>query len=356
MILPLFPNPHAVINVDGVDYKEWTSVSVRLAIDDPPPGTFTFTCSEQEPMEDTWAAMRIAPTEHCTISLDGEQVISGEVLTRQVYYDANQHSVQIQGADQSTRAWTMPAVSNNHEFLKQDTASIAKSLGGKIGVPVTGQGGSQKFDRASVTPGETMGEMLEKLCRNSGTHYMATPDGQLKLFQGLIGGGPTVVEGINILTAREIIHSNLGSQGNTALNQGIGGDDKNYAEENTRNATSQSSDQTGTNVAGSLKRVLGEMPLLNQAMAQARAGHESNAADANLIYVTITVLGWRTGNGSGSLWQPGMAVVVNSPMLILNGTVLGLKAVTFTQDDTGVTQSSLELVNPNAFGKGEAGL
>src|SRR5262252_4649976 len=49
---------HAVIVINGQEYWEWESVHVRLSIRDNPPRIARFTCSEQEPMGQSWAAMR----------------------------------------------------------------------------------------------------------------------------------------------------------------------------------------------------------------------------------------------------------------------------------------------------------
>src|SRR5215831_18510674 len=124
----------AVIVVDGIVYYEWTSVSVRLSCDEMPPYTFTFTCSEQEPLGNVMAALRIRPPHKCLIFLDGFQVINGFVNTRQVYYDATQHTVQIQGQDWSGRAGSSPAASQTGEFKNKDVSGIAKSVLGNIGV------------------------------------------------------------------------------------------------------------------------------------------------------------------------------------------------------------------------------
>src|SRR5215471_2453156 len=86
----------AVVLINDETYYEWESVQVHLTIGDPP-STFQLTVSEQEPWPEDWAFLRIRPGDDCAVYLDGELVITGWVITRQVYYDANQRSVQIQG-------------------------------------------------------------------------------------------------------------------------------------------------------------------------------------------------------------------------------------------------------------------
>ena len=86
---------------------------------------------------------------------------------------------------------------------------------------------------------------------------------------------------------------------------------------------------------------------------QDRSKFESGLADTVQIWVTCTLLTWqRSGKmpPAGGLWSPGDRVTVMSPMLVMYGRTLKLKAVTFTQDNSSGTRSTIELVNALALG------
>jgi prophage tail gpP-like protein len=73
-----------------------------------------------------------------------------------------------------------------------------------------------------------------------------------------------------------------------------------------------------------------------------RARIEANVNDSLKISVTIVHLGFQ--RPSGGLWQPGQIAYVHSPMLIMDRQLL-LKAVTYSQDSSGGSTATLELVN-----------
>src|SRR6516164_4228806 len=105
----------AVVVIDGSEYFEWESVSVRAALFENT-RTFRFTASEKTPAPKSWAAMRIVPGQKCQVFLDGYEAVNGEVVTRQVFYDANQHTVEIQGQGLAGRMADASVVSQTGEF------------------------------------------------------------------------------------------------------------------------------------------------------------------------------------------------------------------------------------------------
>src|SRR5262245_60854792 len=98
--MPQWPKPTelAILTVQGQNYQDWESVTVRHAKYEAPFYTFRFTCSEGMPLVKHLAKLQIKPGDYCTISLAGQLAFNGLVSTRQVYYDANRHYIEIQGA------------------------------------------------------------------------------------------------------------------------------------------------------------------------------------------------------------------------------------------------------------------
>jgi prophage tail gpP-like protein len=346
----------AVIVVAGQIYYEWVTVQVRLSINEQPPYKFTFTNSEQEPYGPN-SAFRIRPPDDCMIFMDGIKVIDGFVTERQVYYDATQHTVQIQGVGKPGKLSNAPAASKTGEFKNIDIMGLAKALAGKAGVNVSGEGAAGgKFDRAMVQPGESAWEMIEKFARSAGKYMTENANGDLVLTDGSMGGrGASLVEGYNIVSGRERIYTMMQSQGQQVAGQGPGSDTASMGEVAQRFIEQVTQSVAGGGGGGAkentLSRSLSEIPAFAMDLLKKRAQHEDSISDNLMIYVTIVVVGWR--NEGGGLWLPGDYVHVDSPMLIMNRT-LRIKAVTFSQDDHGGTRSTIELVNKLGQGQQQA--
>jgi hypothetical protein len=193
-----------------------------------------------------------------------------------------------------------------------------------------------------------------------------TAQGNIKL--GVAMGGASVVEGWNIIDGREVIHSLVATGGSsvpggqapgagegtdyTTVGQKPGSDDEWGGKANQVNAEKPAL-TTEFNAPNNPKVGLMEIPAFMQKMAENRSMMEAMSSDTLQIWVNVTLLTWqRSGKAppAGGLWEPGDMVIVNSPMLILEGETLRLKAVTWTQDNTTGTRSAIELVNDKAMG------
>jgi prophage tail gpP-like protein len=360
----------AVLEIDGAQYYEWESVSVRAALFENT-RTFRFTASEKE-VPPSRSAMRIRPGQKCTVLLDGFEAVNGEVVTRQVYFDANQHVVEIQGQGKSGRMRDASVVSQSGEFNNVGLDQLLKTLAKPFGVGVEGVAQSfDKFKRVSVTPGESPWELGERHSRAANTVLSETPQGNIQM--GILSSGEgtgTVIEGWNILEGREVIHSLVAVGGGaapggvapsssgegsdfTTLAQKPGNDDEYGTKANQINSEKPALGPTDFN-QGNLPKVNPmEIPASGQQMAGNRSIMDAMHSATLQIWVNVTLLGWQR-NGkvppSGGLWYQGDMVTVNSPMLILMGEPLRLKAVTWSQDNTQGTRSHLELVNELALG------
>jgi prophage tail gpP-like protein len=341
----------AVVIVNGELYYEWETVSVKLAILENPPYTFRLTVSEQEPWPADFSFLRIRPPFSCVVYLDGFQVIDGIVITRQVYYDSNQHTIEIQGAGNSAVLSKNNFPSQTGEFKNQNLEQIAKAGASPFGVNVSSEGNvpQDKFPRVGIQPGERVYDTVERLARAVGAVLTSNPAGDLVLMGiGGGGGGSTLIEGKNILTAHEIVHSQAAATNFRAISQKNANDDEWGAKVTHDLHTQQGGGQFSP--GGSEQTTLSEHPAIGLDQLAKRARMEGNVSDWNQIYVTIETLGWQVPGG-GRLWRPSTTemVTVDAPMLILNNHPLYLKAVTFTQSNDGGTRSSLELVNATAL-------
>lgn len=346
---------NCVVYIDGQEYFEWESVSVKLSSHGKPRASCRLTVSEQEPWPENFAFLRIMPPDKCAVYLDGFQVFRGLVVTRQVYYDANQHTVEIQCLGWSEILDHGAFVSKTGEFKGQDGLSIIRAAAAPYGVGVQTEGDipKDKFPRFSVQPGERAGEGIEKIARQLGVWLSSNPSGELVLLgKGAFAWvGDDLVEGVNIRTGHEIIHSFVAAATSMSTSQ-KGGNDSEWGAAITHQLQSE---EKGGQFSPEFmpQRVLSELPSAGVDMLKKRAGMEKDANDQDQIWVTITHLGWlRPSNDS--LWIPGQTVIIDAPMLVLHNHKLTLRTVTFSRDNQQGTIATLECSNQAAFSQ-EAG-
>jgi prophage tail gpP-like protein len=181
----------------------------------------------------------------------------------------------------------------------------------------------------------------------------SNPAGELVLLGsgGFAWVGNDLVEGVNIRTGHEIIHSIIAANSYMATSQ-KGGTDQEWGPKTTHQL--QSKEQGGQFSPGFMpQQVLSELPSAGVDMLKKRTGMEKDANDMDQIWVTITHLGWlRPSNDS--LWVPGQTVTIDAPMLVLRNHPLVLRTVTFSRDNQQGTIATLELSNQAAFSQ-EAG-
>ena len=358
----------AVVDVEGTLYYEWESVSVRAALWENT-RTFRLTTSERENPPQSGAAHRLVPGMKCDVYLDGLPALTnGEIITRQVFYDAHQHTIEIQGQGPAGRMADASVISQTHEWKNLDLRQLWQTLAAPFGVSVVGTPWqNMTFPRVSATPGESNWELGERHTRATSTPISENAQGQIQLGYGQ--GQGSVIEGWNILEGREVIHSlkSVGGGDNpVGTAPGGGGDDKDYTSMGQKPGTddewgAQVNQQQGEKPAsipefspqGGLGKVQNsEIPAWTQDQMKNRSGMEAMFDGTLQVWVTVTLLTWqRSGKvpPSGGLWEPGDNVMINSPMLVMYGEALVLNAVTFTQDNTTGTRATIELVNQKAM-------
>lgn len=358
----MFPKPteQVILTVNGRDFTEWESVMVRHAMRDIPPYHCRFTCSEGTPIAENFAKMQVKPGDTCTVLLAGQPAFHGKVETRQVYYDASRHHIEIQCATFSNLA-TGSVISRSGEWRDKTFQQIGESILGPIGIRMIFEGGpppSYKFPRASVTPGESIYDFLDMLARSLspatgvGISFTTNTAGDFVVVMGPNGATDSVTEGKDILIGREIVYNPSMAGYLPTMTQGTGGDQRWGA--NVASLPFFSTSQTSPFAASSTPAIIrSEMASSDRSFLRGRAASESQWQGADQVTVFVTVKGWL--RPSGGLWQRNQQVTVTSPMLMMNGNVLRAKAVTFTQDDKTGTRTLLELCNPAAMGPGMPG-
>jgi prophage tail gpP-like protein len=355
----VWPNPEevAILRVNGVDYKDWESVMVRNAKKERPPYHARFTCSEGSPIAKNWAVLQIKPGDKCTIILAGIPAFNGTVETRQVFYDAKRHYIEIQCAT-FTELQTSSIIHPTMEWKNKTFKQIGQDVLNHFGIKLTFEGGSEpnyKFPRVSAHHGESVQDFLDVLGRSLSQEtgvpisFTSNVEGEFVVITGPSGGSDTVEEGKNILEGREIIYRpSAASSAPAILGQGPGSAKKWGAPVTslpffTKTAAGMFPKSPPSAV------VFNELPTSEREVLKGRGTSESMFSLEDQITVFVTVQGWLRFSRAG-LWYRNQEVNVKSPMLMMKGNEeLRARAVTFMQDNRSGTRTTLELRNAAAM-------
>ncbi len=347
------PTEKAVLVIDGQNYEDWESVMVRHDHMDPPFFSFRFTCSEGMPLAQNFAKMRIVPGSKCQVYLAGLLAFSGYVSTRQVYYDAMRHYIEIRGSSPDLGLSMTSVVSKTMEWPNTTFMQFAQSILAPTGVKLSVLGGAlpdQKFPRISVAHGTPILEAIQTHLRQLGSFPLTSNiNGDLVIAVGPSGGGSTVTEGKDILEGRETIFSagleNYGSV--PAIGSAPGTDDKRGAQVSHVPFAEMAFQSFG---AGKLPiTIINELPAWTKNLLQNRASATRDWQHKDSVILTITVYGWL--KPSGGLWERNEVVNVISPMLVMSGGEgFKTKSVTFMQDNAIGTRTILDIRNEIGMG------
>lgn len=341
------PQEIAVLDVNGRTFEDWETVWVQQRWADSST-VFRFTAAERDPIINARggpfpliAKLQFKPGDKCTVTLAGQLAVTGYIETRQVAYDAFQHGVMLIG--KSATAW--PARSSvdtkTGNFDKKNIQQVAQEVlkDYPVGLKVIGQLDLTPFDKLQNEKGELIWDFLERIARPRGVVMGSDSKGNFLL----IGqhSSPIVaqlVEGQNIKSCQCII-----TEEQTFTEYRVDGQAP-ASDDNAGTAASEMKAKVGGTSPVMAKLITAaEQPVKTQAELQARAANESVWHEGTKIQATIVVQGWlRDGS---SLWQAGDDVHVYSPMAMLKNS-LSIQNATFTQDNSGGTQTTLDLVSP----------
>lgn len=347
--MPFDPKDRAVLTIRGQDYQEWESVQVKHTLANAPFYTFRMTCSEGQPIASNFKTMQIVPADRATITLGGQPAFSGLVYSRQVFYDATKHYIEIQGASNVLQLSYAHVVHKTMEFNNKSAKQIIDELVQPHGINFKEEGGSlpsKPIERFSVAPGTTVMDAVEQVLRKTGGAQL-TSDLQNDLVAVIdaeeVQG--TVREGVDILEGREIIFNPSIYQGIFVTGQKPGNDQEWGAA-----AAQMQQQNSGQSTGGQGNQVIPmEGPSFSTEMLQNRGNMDREFQSRDQVTVFVTLRGWlRPGGG---LWERSpKKLSVISPMLIMDGSEnLFVKSVTFTQDNTTGTRTVLECCNKLAW-------
>ena len=338
-----FPDSEiATLMVRSAVFSDWESIWLQYRWNDAF-AYFRFIAAERPPPSD-WTLLQFKPGDPCTVTLAQQPALTGLITDRQASYDANRHQVQLIGKSNTHWGYKSSVDLPTGSFDGQNLEQIYQSTMGKYpGTPkVIGVVNPLPFEKVSNEVGETNWDFNERLARVRGAVLGADNFGNYLLIgQHSFPVTATLQEGVNIQAcechiSRDDFYSLYDARGHTA-----GTDDKYGSQANEVKAVVPGHAPVESHLIIPIEQVLSNATA--QAEAADRAYNEAKWREGTEVIANIVVYGW-TWNGV-DLWACGQNVTVVSPMAMLN-MVMKIRTVTFEQNNSAGTTSTLELVAP----------
>lgn len=355
--------------VNGLEYAGWKRARVTRGIECLS-GSFDLEVSER--WNGQTAPWPILEEDVCEIKIDDETLISGYVDARTVSYSPTDHTLSVTGRDKSGALVDNSAVLSSWEFKDIGLLALAKKLADPFGISVsmddgvlpkrvslkTGKRGSLKgagksgkltlpapHKKFSVDPGESAFDVLDRACKMAGVLPISNGAGGILLVRpGTARASTALVEGDNIIAAQAQYDASQRYSRYVVRGQHQGSDE--YSGESAAAVTAEASDLEVTRT----NRILMIRPesAATTEYAKQRAGWEATVRAARSASVNVVVQGWTQADGS--LWPVNAQVVIKSPLLGIDGTML-ITQTSFIVDESGTT-TELTLRRPDAFAPG----
>ena len=331
--------------VNGLKYQGWTDITVDRGLDF---AAAAFKLSVSENYPEPSMSLPIRPGDACMIAIDGTPVINGYVDAPEPSYSATSHTISISGRSKTADLVDASALNEPGQWRNQKISNIIKELCDPFGVDVVvtaSEGDAIEF--AEIEQGETVYEIIERLCRMRGLTATDTPDGALAITRS--AHLPAAGSLIKIAGAH---NSNILSGSGTFSQSGRFSD---YIVKAQRKGSDSSFGRVNTQSIGkamdpAIMRhkphlILGEAQMTSQ-QCQQRAEWEAARRAGQAMNYACTVQGWRQGPGL-PLWSVNQLVPVRDDFININQTLL-LTDVSYQLGSQGrITQ--LKLQPPEAF-------
>ena len=337
---------------NGRDLTGWTELRWPRGIERCPPD-FEVAFTEPYP---AISDVIVQPGDLVQVTLGADVVLTGFVDRYMPGYNAREHSTRIVGRSKCQDLVDCSAKWTGGQLLNLTVDQIAKRLCSVYGIDVNVEAGTNIGDpipQLNIMVGESIYEVLERICRYRALLLYDQPDGSLLLANGgagsddgSIGIGTRVAasgftEGVNVTAASAVYAMDGRFSDYDAVYQGL----------DTLADIGDGGNLLAHVVDPGVKRlryraIVAENVAGGAQVAQQRANWEMAARMGRSMPVRVSTDSWR--DADGLLYEPNTLVDINLPSLKLAPQRWLIADVTYKRDHQG-TQADLLIMPPQAF-------
>ncbi len=344
------------LEVNGVQYDNFTAASCEIRLD-ALSNTFSFEAVAAE-----GAPLPFKGGEACRVIVNGQAVLTGSIEVVDVSYDANDHSIIVQGRDKTgdildssiNEISDLRAPITLKEIIEKVIANIGSDI--KVIEDVATDPFNAAEDVAAPEPGDNAFDFIEKYSRKRQVLLTSDGDGNIVITDGsaetAVGSVQHVIgaEDNNVLassfsfdtTGRYNIYKFASQLNPFALNSA--------GDTGLESVVNQSGGVTDPDVRiGRQLILIAEAPNSDDQNV-ARAKWEANIRKARGLVYSVTVPGYQVDltDTSSELWQINKLYQIVDDYLGKSEPML-CNSVTFTLDTLGGELTSLAFVDEKAY-------
>jgi prophage tail gpP-like protein len=314
------------------EYNWWKTIRITRSMEQT---TGEFSLEVTEYNQPDLLKHHIKTSDRCQVLINNTVVIDGYVEVLEASYDSKSHSITVAGRDITGDLMDTSAELPNGELANVKMDALARELVKNTAISIDCPNAGEPFDKAVVSGGETIFEVLRDHASQralllytlgDGVLHIAKPP-QTELHKRLI-------EGINILSAKAS-HDSTSQFGRYVFHaQGKEG---------------KTETLTVTDPNSRPSRVLVQDVELAESSSlnlQTRANWELKVRAAKGRRANIMVQGWE--HTPNEIWNVGQRVHLISPRLGYDQVML-IISLTYTVSDNAGHQTELTLVDPAAY-------
>lgn len=327
--------------INGAKYGGWKEVEITRSMETLS-GRFRLGLTERWPGQTISRPIRLSDT--CAVRIGSDTVITGYVDDIEQSYDAANHTLTITGRDKSGDLVDCSAKHSPGQWKNQPLEAIAQDLTKPFGINVkTEVPTGERFKTFAIEQGETVHEVIERLCKLRG--LLCIPDGKGDI---IITRTDKAKSAVALITGENILK---GSIKLSAIDQfsdiTVKGQTEGSDTVKPKVNTSPSAESKDTSVKRQRPLLLLAEGQADGSICQKRADWETAIRKAKGFEVQYAVTGWRQGH-TGPLWEINQRVRVRDKVFKVDESLI-ISGLTFRLDDQGGRITELTLAKPEAF-------
>jgi prophage tail gpP-like protein len=327
------------IQVDGLDYSGWTSVTVRRSME-ALCGQFNMTTVDRWTLNHRdWV---IYPGKACRIDIGTETILEGYVDSVDPSITAASHTISIKGRDATAdlvdcAAPDRPGTWNNVTLL-----ALAQAMADPFDITVRSEVGlGDKFSKFSVKSGESINDALQRAAQKRHVLLMTGRVGNLIITNtGADMAFDRLVMGDNVLSA-----SGGFDFTNRFSEYIVKGQSRTAGSGWTAQTISVKGTAEDEEVTRHRPKLIKGSGISTVSDAETQAAWEANVRAGKSFKASVSVVGYRQTNGA--LWETNRIVNVDIPQLLLHGSML-ISAIEYTKSESG-SFTNMELTRPDSY-------
>lgn len=332
------------LNLNSVAYGGWKDIQINKSIDQIT-NTFGFNASDIQPGNaDLW---NVKMGDACTITIDGQTVITGYIEDMPISYDGQSHNINISGRDVTCDLIDCSYNGSVNEWINQSANKIIRKLCDPFDIDVYADNNvltavDARIEKFVIDQGETVGEIIAKLCRMIAVLPISLGDGKLTLTRA---GATKTYDSLELGKNVKSADFNQSNKDRFSVyivkGQGQGNDNKSVADFTT--CTGQAIDNVITRDRPLV--ILADKPTTN-AQCKDRARWEARLRAGQSRQITYEVQSWTQSNGD--VWPINSLVRVKDHFLSLDTTLL-ISAINFSLNNSEGSITRLTVVDPTTY-------